>query len=205
MSVANGPAADPRRFPFPPAIPVVALLLGWGAGRLWPIDVNWPVWFQWVGWALVIASIVLAASAVRTFRRHHTALNPLGHVTTVVASGPFRYTRNPMYLSLLAAPRGWHARVSVALGGDPLRPRVSCAPVRRHRAGGSVSRRAVWRTIPVVSPACEAMVVSLTSRRCPPAARWPSLPCRSTRWPTRPSPPARPAARVRARSFPLHP
>jgi protein-S-isoprenylcysteine O-methyltransferase Ste14 len=101
MSVANGPAADPRRFPFPPAIPVVALLLGWGAGRLWPIDVNWPVWFQWVGWALVIASVVLAVSAVRTFRRHHTAVNPLGQVRTVVASGPFRYTRNPMYLSLL--------------------------------------------------------------------------------------------------------
>jgi protein-S-isoprenylcysteine O-methyltransferase Ste14 len=101
MSVANRAATDPRRFPFPPAIPIVALLLGWVAGQLWPIDVYWPAWFQWVGWALVIASVVLAVSAVRTFRRHHTALNPLGQVTTVVASGPFRYTRNPMYLGLL--------------------------------------------------------------------------------------------------------
>jgi protein-S-isoprenylcysteine O-methyltransferase Ste14 len=101
MSVVNKAAADPRRFPFPPAIPIVALLLGWGMGRYWPIDVNWPVWSQWVGWALVIAAVVLAVSAVRTFRRHHAAVNPLGQVTTVVASGPFRYTRNPMYLSLL--------------------------------------------------------------------------------------------------------
>jgi protein-S-isoprenylcysteine O-methyltransferase Ste14 len=101
MNAVNRSAADPRRFPFPPAIPVVALLLAWGIGRQWPIDVNWPAWFQWVGWALVIASVVLAVSAVRTFRRHHTALNPLGQVTTVVASGPFRYTRNPMYLGLL--------------------------------------------------------------------------------------------------------
>ncbi len=70
-------------------------------GRLWPIDVNGPGWFRWVGWALVIASQLLAVSAVRTFRRLHTALNPRGQVTTMVASGPFRYTRNPMYLSLL--------------------------------------------------------------------------------------------------------
>ena len=101
MTVANGPAADPRRFPFPPAIPIVALLLSWGVGRQWPIDVSWPAWSGWVGWALVIASVVLAVSAVRTFRRHHAVVNPLGQVTTVVASGPFRFTRNPMYLSLL--------------------------------------------------------------------------------------------------------
>jgi protein-S-isoprenylcysteine O-methyltransferase Ste14 len=39
--------------------------------------------------------------AVLTFRRHRTAVNPRGTVTTIVASGPFRYTRNPMYLGLL--------------------------------------------------------------------------------------------------------
>ena len=101
MSIVSQSATDPRRVPFPPAIPVVALALSWGLGRLWPIGVNWPAWFQWVGWGLVIAHVVLAISAVRTFRQHHTALNPLGEVTTMVASGPFRYTRNPMYLSLL--------------------------------------------------------------------------------------------------------
>src|SRR4249919_735380 len=118
MSVANGPAADPRRFPFPPAIPIVALLLSWGVGRQWPIDVSWPVWSRWVGWALVIASVVLAVSAVRTFRRHHAAVNPL-------------------------------------------RPRLSRAPVRRHRSGGSVSRGGVWRAIPAVSAAREAMAMNI--------------------------------------------
>ena len=70
-------------------------------GRLWHIDVNWPAWSRWVGWALVVTHPILALSAVRTFRRHHTAVNPRGEVTTIVASGPFRFTRNPMYLSLL--------------------------------------------------------------------------------------------------------
>jgi protein-S-isoprenylcysteine O-methyltransferase Ste14 len=106
MSVVHATVEDSRRFPFPPAIPIVALVVGWGMGRLWPIDVHWPGWVRWVGWALVITEAVLAISAVRTFRRHHTALNPLGQVTTVVTSGPFRYTRNPMYLSLLMLHAG---------------------------------------------------------------------------------------------------
>jgi protein-S-isoprenylcysteine O-methyltransferase Ste14 len=95
------PASDPRRFPFPPAIPIIALLLSWGLGRLWPLAVSWPTWTRWAGWALFVASPVLAVAAVRTFRRHQTAVNPLGKVTMIVDSGPFRYTRNPMYLSLL--------------------------------------------------------------------------------------------------------
>ena len=92
---------DPRRFPFPPAIPIIALLLGWGMGRLWPIDVNWPAWSRWIGWVLFFTPPLLVVSATRTFRRYQTAIDPLGKVTTIVASGPFRYTRNPMYLSLL--------------------------------------------------------------------------------------------------------
>jgi uncharacterized protein YbjT (DUF2867 family)/protein-S-isoprenylcysteine O-methyltransferase Ste14 len=98
---ASQSTGDPRRFPFPPAIPVAALLLSWGVGLLWPLHLDWPLWFRWVGWVLLLTPLALAVSAVRTFRRHHTALNPRGQVTSIVASGPFRYTRNPMYLSLL--------------------------------------------------------------------------------------------------------
>jgi protein-S-isoprenylcysteine O-methyltransferase Ste14 len=101
VSAASESAQDPRKFPFPPAIPIIALLLSWAIGRLWPIEVNWPAWTRWIGWVLFVTPPVLALSAVRTFRLNHTAVNPLGEVTTIVASGPFRYTRNPMYLSLL--------------------------------------------------------------------------------------------------------
>jgi protein-S-isoprenylcysteine O-methyltransferase Ste14 len=72
-------------------------------GRLWPIDVHWPVWSRGAGWALIVIPTTFAISAVYTFRRHHTAVNPRGDVTTIVASGPFRYSRNPMYLSLLVS------------------------------------------------------------------------------------------------------
>ena len=62
---------------------------------------SWPTWSRWAGWTLVVTAVVLALTAVLTFRRHHTAVDPLGKVSTIVMSGPFRYTRNPMYLSLV--------------------------------------------------------------------------------------------------------
>jgi len=99
-------ARDPRRFPFPPAIPIIALLISWGMGRLWPADVDWPAWSRSVGAVLVVTPLGLILSAAHTFRRHQTAIKPLGRVTTIVASGPFRYTRNPMYLGLLVIYAG---------------------------------------------------------------------------------------------------
>jgi len=92
---------DPRKFPFPPGIPIIGLLAGWGLGVLWPIHFVWPAWTGWVGWFLLIAPLCLAIWAAVTFRRHSTPVNPLGKVTTIVTAGPFGYSRNPMYVSLL--------------------------------------------------------------------------------------------------------
>jgi protein-S-isoprenylcysteine O-methyltransferase Ste14 len=101
VTSAREAATDPRRFPFPPAIPVIALLLSWAIGRIWTVNVNWPAWSRAFGWVLMLAAVSLAFAAVLTFRRYHTAVDPRGTVSTMVTSGPFRYTRNPMYLSLL--------------------------------------------------------------------------------------------------------
>lgn len=40
---------DPRRFPFPPAIPVIGLLASWGMGYVWPLHIAWPAWAFWAG------------------------------------------------------------------------------------------------------------------------------------------------------------
>jgi protein-S-isoprenylcysteine O-methyltransferase Ste14 len=89
------------RFPFPPGIPLIALLLAWALGKVWPVLLHWPAWTRWAGWCLVVAPFFVFLWAVATFRRHHTVVNPRGEVTTIVTVGPFRYTRNPMYVSLL--------------------------------------------------------------------------------------------------------
>ena len=94
-------AADPRRFPFPPAIPAVALLVSWLLGKFWPIAVAWGAWTTPVGWFLLLVPSLLAFWAVGTFRRHKTVVHPRGNVTTIVRNGPFRFTRNPMYVTLM--------------------------------------------------------------------------------------------------------
>jgi len=93
---------DTGRFPFPPGIPILALILSWILGKLWPIEVNWPSWTRWAGWILVTIPFLFAIWAVITFRRKHTVVNPRGQVTTIVTAGPFQYSRNPMYVTLLA-------------------------------------------------------------------------------------------------------
>lgn len=103
-ATASRPSAtenDPRRFPFPPALPILALLISWGLGRIWPIAISWPAWTFWLGLALFTLPLGLAIWAVRVFRQHGTVVNPTGEVTRIVASGPFKYTRNPMYLGLV--------------------------------------------------------------------------------------------------------
>ena len=50
----------------------------------------------------VLAALVLEVSGLLAFRRAKTTVNPLSpeKSTTIVRSGPYRFTRNPMYLGI---------------------------------------------------------------------------------------------------------
>ena len=52
------------------------------------------------GIVLVILAPTLAISAVVTFKLAGTNVDPFAPALTVVRSGPYRFTRNPMYLAL---------------------------------------------------------------------------------------------------------
>jgi len=56
-----------------------------------------------------IAGLLIAWSGVVSFRRARTTVNPLRPeaATSLVASGIYRYTRNPMYLGMLLVLIGW--------------------------------------------------------------------------------------------------
>jgi protein-S-isoprenylcysteine O-methyltransferase Ste14 len=98
--------SDPRKFPFPPAIPIAALVLSWGLGKIWPLHLAWPAWTRSLGWVVLAIALLLAGSAIATFRRHHTSPDPRGKVASIVADGPFRYSRNPMYVALMLIQTG---------------------------------------------------------------------------------------------------
>ena len=59
-----------------------------------------------VGLALVLAGIAVAIWGVVTFRHHQTAVLPFYPARQLVQSGPYRYTRNPMYLGMTLAHIG---------------------------------------------------------------------------------------------------
>jgi protein-S-isoprenylcysteine O-methyltransferase Ste14 len=53
-----------------------------------------------VGGALAALGLVIGGTAARDMRASGTALDPRKPATALVTSGPFRRTRNPLYLSM---------------------------------------------------------------------------------------------------------
>lgn len=58
------------------------------------------------GWVLVVAFAAWNGWALVTMARHDTALLPGGATTTVIRTGPFARSRNPLYVGLLVLSAG---------------------------------------------------------------------------------------------------
>jgi protein-S-isoprenylcysteine O-methyltransferase Ste14 len=74
-----------------------AFLLNW----LFPSPLAFPKILVWVGYLLILVGIGLAFSAAGRFMKAHTTLDPYGSVNAIVTSGPYRFSRNPIYLSFV--------------------------------------------------------------------------------------------------------
>ena len=103
MTESAPPASAGVRFP-PPFVYALGILAGWLIDRRWP----WPItdppasWRPVVAAALILAWLVLFLSAITRFRRAGTSIIPNKPVSAFVVSGPYRFTRNPMYVNLVA-------------------------------------------------------------------------------------------------------
>jgi protein-S-isoprenylcysteine O-methyltransferase Ste14 len=88
------------RFP-PPLVYLLTVVAAFGANRarpLWLLTPE-PRWMFLLGLALMAAGALLAVWGIITFRQYHTAIIPFHPATMIVQSGPYAFTRNPMYLS----------------------------------------------------------------------------------------------------------
>lgn len=62
-----------------------------------------------LGGLLAALGLSIALSGILTFRKAQTTVNPLHpeNAGSLVRSGPYRFTRNPMYLGMLFVLCGW--------------------------------------------------------------------------------------------------
>ena len=82
----------------PPLIYVVILVAGVYWRELIPLTLGSLRLRVTVGATLLTAGISLLVWAMRTMTRARTTFNPWLPSTTIVSWGPFRFTRNPIYL-----------------------------------------------------------------------------------------------------------
>jgi len=89
----------------PPLIYAAGIAAGWALNR-WlhplPIAAGSSLLREVIGVAGVLAWLALFLSALVAFRRARTTLIPNQPATAIVTTGPYRFTRNPMYVSLVA-------------------------------------------------------------------------------------------------------
>jgi protein-S-isoprenylcysteine O-methyltransferase Ste14 len=91
---------------FPPAVFGAAFALGALLERRRPAPVPGRRAARALGTALLAGGAGLAASGAGTFRRNRTTVIPYRHVSTFVTTGPYRFTRNPMYTGLTLCQAG---------------------------------------------------------------------------------------------------
>lgn len=104
MVAARGPehGSSALRVP-PPLLFAATFLAGFGLERLWPLGpalgAHGAVWAG-AGAALAGCGVLLGAAAIAAFARARTTVIPHGNPARLVTAGPYRFSRNPMYLGL---------------------------------------------------------------------------------------------------------
>lgn len=88
----------------PPVLLLVALIIAVMLDWVPPQFLEPPVGFNIqviVGVILAVGSVWLVTSAARLFGREGTNVVPTRPALKIVTGGPYRFTRNPMYLSMV--------------------------------------------------------------------------------------------------------
>ena len=93
----------------PPLLFVLTFFAGLGLQRFAPLTIHSsPVAAaaHLIGIWVVVFGVLLALSSVGMFLVARTTLIPFGAASNLITRGPYRFTRNPMYLSLTLAYLG---------------------------------------------------------------------------------------------------
>ena len=96
-----------------PIRPPRLFVLTFASGVLFEMLLTGMATFQWPGYTqiaaammLMMAGFTLAGWSFATLNHHHTSGNPQLPTQALVTSGPYRWSRNPVYLAMLVIYTG---------------------------------------------------------------------------------------------------
>lgn len=98
--------AEGGRRVLPPIYFLGALLLMVGLHVTFPIRQVIPYPYRYTGAVLVLGGILLVGWAARLFGRAGTTIKPFQEASALVIRGPYRLTRNPMYVGMVTVLSG---------------------------------------------------------------------------------------------------
>ena len=98
----------------PPLIYLGALIFGLLLSRRFPIPFLPRRMARGLGWTLLGGGVLLLGWFEWAMRRAGTPTNPYKPSSSIVTEGPFRYTRNPAYLSMTMIYAGGAALASAS-------------------------------------------------------------------------------------------
>lgn len=84
----------------PPLIYAGIFLIGYLFQRAYPLPLFPEPFNSFLGASLIIVSLLLAISGMWALKRAGTHIDPFKPTTVLVVDGPYRFSRNPLYLSL---------------------------------------------------------------------------------------------------------
>ena len=92
--------------PIPPVILLVFILCQVGLHYRYPVTTIIPSPWNWIGAALIALGILVASGPALSFARAKTTVRPFHDSSTLVRTGLYRYTRNPMYVGMVCVLLG---------------------------------------------------------------------------------------------------
>lgn len=84
----------------PPIVFLSAILLGIALNQVWSFSFV-PSTFSLLGPLFILCAVLLFLFSLREFRAAGTSVRGSERSTTIVRTGPYRFSRNPIYLSFI--------------------------------------------------------------------------------------------------------
>ena len=91
---------SPGVIAFPPLMTAIAIGIGAASHAIYAVDLAPHGLVRLVGAIVILGALVLLVAASATMVRSGTNVNPSLPALAIVSRGPFRFTRNPMYVSM---------------------------------------------------------------------------------------------------------